>query len=79
MFNFHFLSMPQHDYDEMVNWYRDLSLEYSDIVIFVPSIGKSLEGRDTPAVHITAAGTTPKQKYYLQCLIHARESILPAL
>ena len=46
----------------------------TDLVKFVPSIGKSLEGRDMPAIHITATdGGEHVNKIYLQCQIHARK------
>ena len=39
----------------------------------MPSIGKSVEGRDMPAVHITAATAANHPKIYFQCQIHARK------
>lgn len=56
-----------------MTWYEDLAVGYPDIVKFVPSIGKSLEGRDMPAVHITASSSP--RKYYFQCQIHARKYV----
>jgi len=61
----------QHEYPDIVNWYRDLSEDFPDIVTFVPSIGKSVEGRDMPAVHITAGTSADTMKIYFQCQIHA--------
>jgi len=64
-----------HEYEEIVNWYSELSMDNPDIVKFVPSIGKSVEGRDMPAVHITASTSSDTMKIYFQCQIHAREWI----
>lgn len=67
----------QHHYAEIVDWYKDLAeSKYPDIVKFIPSIGKSLEGRDQPAVHITGLIDPEKpkdKKIYFQCQIHASE------
>lgn len=60
----------QHRYDDIVNWYKELSSKFSDLVKYDESIGKSFEGRDQPAVHITAA-SNPTEKIYFQCQIHA--------
>ena len=62
----------QHEYKEIVNWYNALAANYSRIVKYVESIGKSLEGRDIPAVHFTAS-TSPEYTVYFQCQIHASE------
>ena len=67
--------MVQHRYDDIVKWYQDLAEKFSDLVRFVPSIGKSYEGRDQPAVHITAA-TEDTKKIYFQCQIHASKKLL---
>ena len=53
-----------------MNWYEELSKKFPEIVKFVPSIGKSVEGRDMPAVHITAS-SADALKIYFQCQIHA--------
>ena len=50
-----------------MNWYEKLSKEFPEIVEFVPSIGKSVEGRDT-------ASSTDALKIYFQCQIHASKS-----
>lgn len=62
---------PQHPYDEIIKWYEQLAQDYESVVNYVPSIGKSLEGRDQPAVHITANPGTDKNFIYFQCQIHA--------
>ena len=62
-------------YDQVQQWYKKLSEQFPELVKFVPSIGKSLEGRDLFAVHITAPTTTPKKQFYFESLIHAREWI----
>ena len=48
----------------------ELADQYKDIVTYYPAIGKSYEGRDMPAVHITGS-TSPEFKIYYQCQIHA--------
>lgn len=60
----------QHRYDDIVKWYQDLEQKFNGLIKFVPSIGKSYEGRDQPAVHITADPDATK-KIYFQCQIHA--------
>ena len=63
----------QHQYEEIVGWYEDLSKQYSSIVKFVESIGESFEGRKIPAVHFTGPEASPKYTIYFQCQIHASE------
>ena len=61
----------QHPYEEVVEWYEGLAAQYSDIVKYEPSIGKSYEGRDLSAVHITGSSDPDVLKMYFQCQIHA--------
>ena len=61
----------QHTYDEIVQWYQELAYAY-DFVSYIPSIGKSIEGRDQPAVRIAALDDIEKFQIYFQCQIHAR-------
>ncbi|XP_065913902.1 carboxypeptidase B-like [Dysidea avara] len=68
-----------HTYEEIIQWYEELANQYSEIVKYEPSIGKSYEGRDQPAVHITASSTSDTLKMYFQCQIHAREWISGAV
>ena len=65
---------PQHDYEATKSWYRNLAHDHRDLVRYNASIGKSVEGRDMPAVHITAKHNSGRKKIYLQCQIHARKS-----
>ena len=60
----------QHRYADIVKWYEDLATDNPDIVKFNPSIGKSYEGRDMPAVTISKA-EEPDKVIYSQCQIHA--------
>eukprot|EP00835_Amoeboradix_gromovi_P005729 NODE_572_length_6559_cov_0.536842.p4 type:complete len:262 gc:universal NODE_572_length_6559_cov_0.536842:373-1158(+) len=62
-------------YSEIKEWYFKLSQTYPDLVEFVPSIGKSNEGRDLFAIHLTAPTQESKKQFYFQSLIHAREWI----
>ena len=57
----------KHEYPDIVNWYDELSQNFPEIVKFVPSIGKSVEGRDMPAVHITASSTNVLKIYFHAC------------
>ena len=68
-----------HEYADIVDWYTSLAQNYSKVVTFVSTIGKSVEGRDMPAVHITAATAANTPKIYFQCQIHAREWISGAV
>mmetsp|Transcript_21794 Transcript_21794/g.56809 ORF Transcript_21794/g.56809 Transcript_21794/m.56809 type:complete len:444 (-) Transcript_21794:155-1486(-) len=64
-----------HRYDEIKEWYTTIADEFPLITKLVPSIGKSGEGRDMPAFHITGTSAITKKKIYFQCQIHAREWI----
>ena len=68
------LSPPQHRYDAIVEWWSKLAEDNPDLVKYEESIGKSLEGRDQPAVHITASMEPDVKKIYFQCQIHASMS-----
>jgi murein tripeptide amidase MpaA len=68
----------QHRYADIVKWYEDLANNNPNIVKYVESIGKSVEGRDQPAVHI--AGENPNgNKIYFQCQIHASKTFIMVL
>ena len=63
----------QHRYADIVNWWLKLAEDNPDLVKYEESIGKSLEGRDMPAVRITASPNFNGKKIYFQCQIHASE------
>jgi len=63
----------QHTYEDTIKWYEEVASQYSEIVKYEPSIGKSYEGRDLPAVHITGSSSPDVFKMYFQCQIHASE------
>ena len=63
----------QHDYDAIINWYKHEAESNPGIMKYIPSIGKSHEGRDMPAVLLTASKDPNRMKIYMQCQIHARE------
>ena len=66
----------QHRYEDIVKWYQDLADKFPDLTKYVPSIGKSVEEQDQPAVHITAAtDPDPTKKIYFQCQIHASKCL----
>ena len=68
----------QHNLSAIYQWHRLLASNYPMRVHLVDSIGKTQQGKDIMAVHIsdwtTAAGDKPKAKVYLQCLLHASKN-----
>jgi len=76
-----------HDFEEIVYETRRLVDQFDDIVTFIPSIGKSIEGRDIVGVHIHAGPfakskrankpLTATPKLWFQGGQHAREWIGP--
>jgi len=60
-----------HTLDEIFLFYRNLATTYPTIARYVPSIGKSVEGRDIPAFIIGGPKTT--KKIYFEGGQHARE------
>jgi len=66
-----------HRYADIVTWFKKLSTDYSQLVSFTSSIGKSVESRDIILVKITSQKGDYKQKkrIWLQGLQHAREWI----
>ncbi|KAI8359663.1 hypothetical protein B0O80DRAFT_423566 [Mortierella sp. GBAus27b] len=66
-----------HPYGDITKLYADLQHVYPELVTFIPSIGKTAEGRDIMAVKITAKGndrpSVQKPQIWLQGLQHARE------
>ena len=67
--------MIQHDLMSIQKWYRKLATDNPSLVRYVPSIGKTVEGRDMVAVHITASSAPERPRIYIQCLIHASECV----
>ena len=68
-----------HTYDEIVLWYSQRPAAYPTLATYIPSIGRSYEGRNQPALHITSSRGVNKPKIYFQCQIHAREHISGAV
>lgn len=65
-----------HTYTEIQVWYKALAAEHPGLVTFVPSIGKTHQGRDIFAVHINFTPVDQdKKQIWIQGLIHAREWI----
>ncbi|KXN64594.1 peptidase M14, carboxypeptidase A, partial [Conidiobolus coronatus NRRL 28638] len=64
-----------HTYDEIKDWYTQHAQNNQGIVKFVPSIGKTLQGNDIFAVHLTNPNGAAKKKIWFESLIHAREWI----
>ena len=67
--------MDYSPYDKVKEWYKKLSEQFPELVRFVPSIGKSIEGRDIFAIHLTSPVKGTKKQFYFESLIHAREWI----
>jgi murein tripeptide amidase MpaA len=63
------------DLDELLGFYKGLAQQYPDLVKYVPSIGKTHEGRDIPAFHLKGKNYRGDKKFYFEGLIHAREWI----
>jgi len=66
-----------HNYADIVTYLQNLTSTYSKYATYVPTIGKSIEGRDIPAVYINV-GNTAKKKILFTGGQHAREWIAPA-
>jgi hypothetical protein len=64
-----------HTFDDIVSWCKEVGKTYSSLVKIDPSIGKSVQGRDIPAVHITGSEAGPKKQIWINSLQHAREWI----
>jgi murein tripeptide amidase MpaA len=62
-----------HNLTEIFTHYQDLVKQYADVASWIPSIGKSIEGRDIPAVIFGASGA--KKRIYYEGGQHAREWI----
>lgn len=65
-----------HTYDEIVAYLKNITTVFSKISTYVPSIGKSIEGRDIPAVIIKSGAST--KKVWLSGGQHAREWVAPS-
>jgi murein tripeptide amidase MpaA len=64
-----------HSYDEIKAWYTQHAQNNAGVVKLVPSIGKTLQGNDIFAVHLTNPNGAAKKKIWFESLIHAREWI----
>ncbi|KAG0353911.1 hypothetical protein BC939DRAFT_510702 [Gamsiella multidivaricata] len=66
-----------HTHEEIKDYYLTLMDDYPELMSFVPSIGKTAEGRDIFAVRITAkdpdGSVREKPQVWIQGLQHARE------
>lgn len=58
--------------DSLKDW-----VSKSDVATFIPSIGKTVEGRDIFAIKITNPGKGPKKGIWFNGGLHAREWIAP--
>jgi len=57
---------------------KQLAADHKDIATFVPSIGKSVEGRHIPVIHLNGAKKKNKPQIWMNGGQHAREWIAPA-
>ncbi|KAI3638712.1 hypothetical protein MIR68_003210 [Amoeboaphelidium protococcarum] len=66
-----------HRYEEIKAWYKNLAERNSEFIRFIPSIGKTYEGRDLFAIEINTPNgvAAEKKQIYFQSQIHAREWI----
>lgn len=62
-----------YSYNDIMTFYSMLASMYNSIVTLTNSIGQSVEGRNIPAVKITAASGSQTPKVLVTCLLHARE------
>ncbi|KAG0380440.1 hypothetical protein BGX24_008226 [Mortierella sp. AD032] len=66
-----------HPHDEIKNFYLQIADDYPDLVTYIPSIGKTVEGRDIFAIKLTAkeddGSLKEKPQIWWQGLQHARE------
>lgn len=65
-------------YDQFVDRLKHLASVYSNLSTFVPSIGKSIEGRDIPALLLGAKTSPTVKRIFWTGGQHAREWIGPA-
>jgi len=65
-----------HQYDGFVAYLRNITYVYPSISTFVPSIGKSVQGRDIFAV--TIGSKSPRKKIFVSGGQHAREWVAPS-
>ncbi|KAI1320451.1 hypothetical protein EDD11_000836 [Mortierella claussenii] len=66
-----------HEHTEIRDFYLQLTDDYPDLITFIPSIGKTVEGRDIFAIKLTAkekdGSVKEKPQIWWQGLQHARE------
>jgi len=67
-----------HTYDEIAAFLTNLTSVYSTIAKFIPSIGKTVQGRDIYGIVITGTATGAKKKLFFSGGQHAREWVAPA-
>ena len=73
-----FFFKSYHAFDDLIAYVRQMVDAHPDVATFVPSIGKTHEGRDIPVVRISimkASKSGTKVTYWFNGGIHAREWI----
>jgi len=68
-----------HKFDTIVGRLKELAEAHPKITKFVPSIGKSHQGRHIPVIHLNASPKANKPQIWLNGGQHAREWIAPAV
>jgi len=67
-----------HNYTDIVTKLKDLADAYPNLVSYIPSIGKSVENRDIPAIIIDTKVSTRNKFFHVIGGQHAREWVGPA-
>jgi len=67
-----------HNFTEITTYTRDLAAAFPNLATFVPSIGKSVENRDIPAIIINSGASTVNRYFHIIGGQHAREWVAPA-
>jgi len=67
-----------HNYDEIVAFASSLATSYPNLITYVSSAGKSIEGRNIPLLYVNGGKNANKHKIFLLGGQHAREWIGPA-
>jgi len=67
-----------HPFAEIVTRIEDLAKSYPSLVTYIPSIGKTVQGRDIPAFSVNSGAATVNRSILIIGGLHAREWVAPA-
>ena len=70
--------LEYHTWNDSLAWYQEVAAAYPNLVTYVPSVGKTWEGRDLAVIRVNAPNGRAKKQVYIQSNIHAREWITSA-